>query len=187
VQTFIALGSQAEGEDLQDPIPEQLLESNSTAYSHAKTRLSKNLFEIAEGSGTRVLWARVFSVYGPGDHGDSLISMCISEFHQNRLNVINYPELAWSFLYISDFVSAIEVLLSQSEIKGVVNIANPRMERVGSVNDCLSQIKPSIEKAVPTLAKADYPPKPLLPVVEKLTKAGWIPKISLRDGIEKTL
>jgi nucleoside-diphosphate-sugar epimerase len=187
VQTFIALGSQAEGDQSQEPIPEQVLESNSTAYSKAKTTLSKNLFDIAEDSSTRVLWARVFSVYGPGDHEDSVVSTCISAFHKNRLNTINYPDLDWSFLYVSDFVSAIDTLLSQPDLKGVVNVANSHMEKLGSLNDYLSQIKPSIQGEVSSLAKAESPSQPLIPVVEKLENAGWFPKISLKEGIEKTL
>jgi len=187
IPIFISLGSQAEGEDLSSPIEEGILESNSTAYSHAKTTLSRNLFEIAHGSGTRVLWARVFSVYGPGDHQDSLVSTCVSAFFENRLNSINNPELEWSFLYISDFINAIDSLLSQSDLEGVVNIANPKMEKLIQIHNCLLEINPTLARLPEALQQLNNQNRPLIPKVEKIMLTGWKPQVSFSDGIKKTI
>lgn len=187
VPTFIALGSQAEGDGLLEPIKEDVLDSNSTPYSHAKTVLSKSLFEISKGTSTKVLWARVFSVFGPGDHPDSLVSKCVSAFQENKLYPIRFPELEWSYLYTSDFVSAIDTLLTNNLVQGVVNVANPSMERLENLTKCFLRINPRLVCQGPVLQEESETPTTLKPVVEKLQNAGWKPKFKLQEAIEDIL
>lgn len=186
IPTFIALGSQAEAEGLLEPVPESVIFSGRTAYAQAKSNLSTLLLRKAEDTSTRLVWARVFSVYGPGDHDDSLVSLCISYFKRNSMYRIRHPELLWSFLYITDFAKAIETLLLNSEINGVVNVANPNLCKLEEINKILFRV--NHELMLETQDEENYmSPQPLVPILGKLSDAGWKPTTSLRQGILRIL
>jgi nucleoside-diphosphate-sugar epimerase len=186
VPIYIALGSQAEAEPSSDEVQEELLNSDSSEYSRAKSQLAELILSYPRSPRTRVVWARVFSVFGPGDHTDSLTNLSVKAFLENKLIDIHQPELEWSFLYVTDFVTAIQAIIESSDISGVVNIANPNMERIGNVTDYLKQFNPDLKgpSVREEISLQEANSKWHVPIVNKLNKAGWKPMVGLRDGLK---
>ena len=91
-----------------------------------------------------------------------------------------------SFCYISDIVKEIELITSGSNGKNeIFNIGN-------SVETTINQLISELEKIhgkkiSPVYTKFDNPgTKRRVPDLSKIKKLGYLPKISLHDGLEKT-
>lgn len=179
VSTFVAFGSQAESVPSRNPIKEVFYDMGDTAYGIAKSKLSFLLGELFKDSSTRFIWARVFSVYGPYDHPDTLFSQLSSEIDQYYDMRIEKPNTLWSFLFETDFSEAICLILSNPELRGVINIANPQLVKVIDVVDAWRH-----GNGLKTFRPQDVSEPSFFAETNNLLKAGWIPRVSLEEGIK---
>lgn len=179
VSTFVAFGSQAESVPSRNPIKEVFYDMGDTAYGIVKSQLSFLLGQLFEDSSTRFIWARVFSVYGPDDHPDTLFSKLNSAFDQHCDMKIDKPNTLWSFLFEADFSEAICLILNNPELRGVINIANPQLVRIIDVVDAWRH-----GNGVKTYNPEDVSEPSFFAVTNNLLKAGWSPKVSLEEGIK---
>jgi len=182
VQTFVCFGSQAESEKSIQKITEDTFNSGKTAYGRVKTQLYTNLDSIFKESKCRFIWARVFSVYGPSDTSDSLLmQLHQSEARGIELSIDN-PKTLWSFLYEDDFAEAVEKILHNPEIKGIVNIGNPILVEIQSIVNAWREALPNTSMQTEN-EMADYG---YFPELQKLNSIGWTSTFSLEEGIRKT-
>jgi nucleoside-diphosphate-sugar epimerase len=182
INTFIALGSQAESIESASLITEEISRSGTSPYGKAKSKLCSELSSIFEDSYTRFIWARVFSVYGPSDKSDSiLMELHKSELEGVKLNV-NNPNTLWSFLYEDDFADAVKRILESVNVSGVINIANPQLVEIQRIVDTwLGSSHNSSEGNENNTVKQGF-----FPMVGKLMSLGWAPEVSLEEGIQRT-
>lgn len=179
---FICFGSQAEAKESTEPIFEEFYDSGTSAYGNAKTKLYKHLAFLFENSDCRFIWARVFSVYGPSDFSDSLLTRLFeSQVSGNKLAILN-PSTLWSFLYQDDFASAIEQILNNPTVASIVNIGNPKFHEIREIVAMCqgSTLGDSVEN------KASSTNLGFFPDLTKLIAIGWTPTITLEEGIERT-
>jgi nucleoside-diphosphate-sugar epimerase len=177
---FIALGSQAESAQSKTPIPEHYLSSGADWYGKTKSLLCSKLTEVFEGSQTSFIWARIFSVYGPGVNKESLIPQLLRAANKGNQFLINDPMKLWSFLYISDFVAAIQVLLKISDPTTVVNVAHPELISIRQICENLPNHH-VVYSRNDLQSDSGY-----FPIVSKLRMLGWHPKISIALGCKLT-
>jgi len=173
---FIALGSQAESAQSKTSIPERYLNSGTDWYGKTKSLLCSKLTEIFEGSQTSFIWARVFSVYGPGADKESLIPELLRASDEGNQFLIKDPMKLWSFLYISDFAAAIQALLKISEPTTVVNVAHPDLITIKQICENLPS-NHVVYSRTDLQSETGY-----FPIVSKLKMLGWHPKISIALG-----
>lgn len=177
-ETFIVFGSQAEANPSDNLIKEEILRECDSIYGQTKSNLSLKLHSAFEGKSTRLVWARIFSVYGPKDHEDSLVSIAIEHARRNKALTINAPTRIWSFLYISDFVKAIESIICNIGIESVVNIGNPNLFKLQDLAEMISGEFRFSQDAMDS--------KSYIPELSKLGNIGWGPKVALQTGINIT-
>lgn len=135
---FLFSGSQAEY-----GIADGLMREDSpchpvSEYGKDKLEVCRRVGERAAELGITYLHARIFSVYGPGDHPWSLVSSCVDTFLKGGHMEFGACTQLWNYLYIKDAVRAITGLLLAKSPSGVYNVAGndtrPLREFIGEIH-----------------------------------------------------
>ena len=135
---FLFSGSQAEY-----GITDGLMREDSpchpvSEYGKDKLEVCRRAGERAAELGITYLHARIFSVYGPGDHPWSLVSSCVDTFLKGGHMEFGACTQLWNYLYIKDAVRAITGLLLAKSPSGVYNVAGndtrPLREFIGEIH-----------------------------------------------------
>jgi nucleoside-diphosphate-sugar epimerase len=177
VSTFIVFGSQAETSKTAKLVPEEAVQNPASAYGATKIKLHRKLHEIFQGSDTRFIWARVFSIFGPSEIGETLIPNLLRAGSTGEPLQLKNPSLPWSYLYVEDFIAAIRKLIETKAISGVVNIGNNELVTIESI----CKLVPKglyISTNQSTMIQEGY-----FPVIAKLQNAGWRPEHSLEESL----
>lgn len=135
---FLFSGSQAEY-----GIADGLMREDSpchpvSEYGKDKLEVCRRAGERAAELGITYLHARIFSVYGLGDHPWSLVSSCVDTFLKGGHMEFGACTQLWNYLYIKDAVRAITGLLLAKSPSGVYNVAGndtrPLREFIGEIH-----------------------------------------------------
>lgn len=111
--TFLFSGSQAEygAGDLHAPQPVSL---------YGKAKYAFGQWGKAQSGVPRFLHLRIYSVYGPGDHPQSLVSTAIDTFIRGGVFTAGPCTQLWNYMYIDDCARAICTVLESERSKGYV-------------------------------------------------------------------
>ena len=181
VGTFVTFGSQAEGKEGSELIPEQPISGALSAYGKAKNLLLEELLDLFKDSKTRFLWLRIFSIYGPNDNPNTLIPQLVACKSSEQPMKITHGNRQWSYLFVDDFVAAVQNIIESKNIQGIVNIGNP-------VNVSIKQICEAIPEALFFLENEDFDENAgFFPDLEKLLSTGWKTQYSLTEGVKITV
>ena len=196
---FLFAGSQAEyGGAALDPEGLQREDARcmpKSEYGKAKlffgqlgSRWVRARNEEEEGE-LRFLHLRFFSVYGPGDHGTSLISTCLRNFQEDSPMELGPCSQDWDYMYIADAVEAMTALLLSETAEGIYNVASgdirPLRSYVEELRELMGSKSPLCFGARGDNAEGAVS---LRPSVERLRKAcGFAPRYSFREGIWQML
>ena len=185
---FIGMGSQAEVGPHSHPITENEPDTPLTAYGEAKVELRQHLSSLFANSHVRFVWGRVFSIYGPLDSSSGMLPMLIRSLQAGKAFNATKGDQTWSYLYASDFASAVLRVINGSHFKNVVNIGNPEGVQISdvmrSVADYMSRrgmINFGTVEMSPTHSQH------LIPVTSQLTSDKWRSEMDIRHGIASTV
>lgn len=180
IDTFLAMGTQAEFLASESLIPELPSRKSSDFYGTVKRNLHNELEILFDGSATRFVWARVFSVYGPNDRSDSLVNGIVNAVKRNAIFYLNNPDTRWSFLFEEDLASAFSTIINNGSIDGIVNVGNPKLVRLGDIGNLIGY--PLTDSNNSQIDSNDG----FYPITEKLDSIGWRPEFSFKKGFETT-
>ncbi len=117
---FLFAGSQAEyGVTLErvregsmpgGPVPETAECRPISLYGQYKLRVLREGGALAEDLGMEYCHMRIFSVYGPGDHGTSLVSSCVRAAAAGETAELGPCAQQWNFLHVRDCAAVIAAL-----------------------------------------------------------------------------
>ncbi|MCD8081933.1 MAG: NAD(P)-dependent oxidoreductase [Clostridiales bacterium] len=185
---FLFTGSQAEYGICHERICEDREPNPVSEYGKAKAEFGRQAEPLCRSLGLEYVHARIFSVYGPGDHPWTLVNSCLRTFREGGVMELGPCTQFWNFLYIDDAARALSALLTEGR-PGVYNIAGEdtrplksfveEMYRFcGSKGSYVYGIRPQNAEGA-----AD-----LMPDIEKLCReTGWRPKWSFAEGLAETL
>ena len=195
---FLFSGSQAEYGIHTGPLSEETECSPLSEYGKAKLDFLKQAKEKTDQwhqtgiSCMEYIHARIFSVYGPGDHPWSLVESCLRAFGRGEYISLGECTQMWNFLYLEDCVRALMLLMEQEKesVSGIYNVAAPERE-TKPLREYIRQMyetmgyhgsysygrrRPNAEG----LAN-------LIPDIKKLEKEiGFAPLVSFPEGVKKT-
>lgn len=120
---FLFSGSQAEYGIMEGVMSEDSPCRPVSEYGKDKLEVCRRAGERAGELGITYLHARIFSVYGPGDHPWSLVSSCVETFLKGGHMEFGACTQQWNYLYIKDAARAIAGLLLANSPSGVYNVA----------------------------------------------------------------
>lgn len=188
VKVFIALGSQAEIGPHTHPVDEVEQDNPITSYAESKVRLRRELSSVFADSKVRFVWARPFSIYGPLDDGSAMLPTLIRTLQSGNRFDATTGDQTWSYLYASDFASAIHRIVESPDFSGTVNVGNPIGLKIRDVIELAAQNmgrRELVNFGAVEIALAQ--PQYLVPVTSQLTNAGWRPEILIDVGIGNTV
>jgi UDP-glucose 4-epimerase len=188
VETFIAFGSQAESGPHSHAITENEKDNPVTMYGEAKVELRQRLSSLFVNADTRFVWGRVFSIYGPLDIGSGMLPTLIRNLQDGRVFNATKGDQSWSYLYASDFASAVLRLIRSPQYEYVVNIGNPEPVQIGNVIRAVAHYMNRSELVNFGAVEVDATQsQSLVPITSQLTKKMWSPQITMIDGIRRTV
>ena len=188
---FLFSGSQAEYGIHRHMMSESSNCSPVSEYGKAKLEFGRQAIAELKGADMDFIHARIFSVYGPGDHPWSLVNTALSTFLSGGHMELGECTQRWNFLYIEDMAEAVVSLALGLAPKqsGVYNIAgnDTRILRefVEEMYDLCGKRGSYSYGVRPPNAEG---PASLIPDIKKIEEAaGWKPKVSFADGIRSML
>ncbi len=164
VRRFVFLGSQAE-----DSFGE---------YSEAKRAVRRIVTEL----NLNFVWAKLFSVYGPGDHTDTLISKVITKLLRNEPIRLTKCETIWDYLYVEDVVKALQTV-ALSELHGIVSVG--KGEGI-VIRDVVEYLRNIINPRAKIIFEGEDAIQYKVADTRRLNTV-WKPEISLTEGLERTV
>lgn len=187
--TFIGVGSQAEYGRYEGAIDEDQPTRPDTLYGAAKLATLTILEQVAHQHGLRFAWLRVFSLYGPGDTEDTLLSVLINNLLSKRRPILTSCEQRWDYLFVDDAADAFVTVGRTARAAGVLNLgsgtAPPLCDTVSKVRDL---IDPSLPLGFGEFATATRPGHCCHPLVGRLQAVtGWSATTPLLAGLNRTV
>ena len=171
---WIGVGSQAELS-----LPDSPYGCNKLLACHATEKWARqNKISFA--------WARLYSVYGPGETNNSFLSYVIRELLSNRDVALTDQNIPWDFLYVDDATRAIAMLAFEFSASGVFDIASDEMIYT---QDAAVIIKNKINKNV-ALKIGSKPRREIeickIPRADTslMSALGWKPLVSFDKGTD---
>ena len=140
--------------------------------------------------GMDVRIARIHNTYGPMmrlDDGRVIPNFIGQALRGEPLTVYGDGSQTRSFCYVDDLIEGIWRLLTVDRVEGPVNLGNPDERRIA---DMAAIIQRLMGKDVGIVHKPLPPddPKVRCPDITKArTVLGWEPKVSLEDGLRRTI
>ena len=186
---FLFCGSQAEYGVRNTTMRETDELHPLSEYGKAKAKVGREAVMRAEALGITYIHTRVFSVYGPGDHPWSLVESCMRTFKEGGIMELGACTQLWNYLYITDAIRALILLLTGDAPAGVYNVAGedtrPLREYIETIHAlCGGQGTCHYGKRPPNAEGVTS----LEPDITKLKEiTGFHQMISFEEGIKKML
>ena len=186
---FLFCGSQAEYGIVDGIMGEEILCHPVSEYGKDKLEVCRRAGEEAKALGIDYIHARIFSVYGPGDHPWSLVSTCLNTFLKGGRMELGECTQQWNFLHVRDAARALTGLLLAKVPAGVYNVA-------GEDTRSLKSFVEQMHRLCGEKGTCEYGKRPpnaegvvsLVPDIRKLKEAaGFAQEISFEDGIREMI
>lgn len=183
-KAFLFAGSQAEYGIKDEIITEDMVCNPVTQYGKAKLEVLNNALTLINDLNMHYYHARIFSVYGYGDHEWTLVSTCIENLCNDKEVNLSSCEQFWNYIEVKDAVHQIISLLISSAESGVYNIASKDTRPLKSFVEEIYDICGKRGKMNFNCYQPAERPAELKPSIKKLENAiGEMQYCTFREGI----
>jgi len=163
-----------------------------SCYDEGKRCAETLFFDYHRQHQTDIRVIRIFNTYGPNMHPDDgrvISNFIIQALTHQDITVYGDGSQTRSFQYIDDLVSGMMKMMNNNEgFIGPVNLGNPVEFTIQELADItLKMIPESKSKIIFKELPSDDPTqrKPIIDLAKD--KLNWEPKVSLEEGLEKTI
>jgi UDP-glucose 4-epimerase len=189
VKIIVGAGSQAEYGPCEGPTSETTSPRPTTLYGITKLAAGQALLQMAAERGMRGVWARIYSLYGPGDEGPWLVPSMIRAFRSGRPPRVTGCEQMWEFLHVADAARAISSLLSCDNASGLYNVGSGSPVRLREVILKLRDlVAPGIS---PMFGALPYRSDQIMHLQADITRltatTNWRSQVPLEEGLAETV
>ena len=162
-----------------------------SCYDEGKRCAETLFFDYWREHQLEIKVARIFNTYGPRTHPNDgrVVSSFIVQALTNRdITVFGEGTQTRAFCYVDDLVDGfVRLMRSPPEVTGPVNLGNPGEFQIRELAELIIEMTGSRSQLVHRPLPEDDP-KQRRPNIELAKQAlGWEPKVSLRDGLMKTI
>ena len=185
---FVGAGSQAEYGRVEGKLSPDLPVSPENGYGVAKYTAGTLSAIYAEQLGLTHVWARILSVYGPGDNPFTMVSSTIQKLLRKEKPSLTKGEQLWDYLYCDDAAEAFYRMGRRSQ-NGVYcvgsGVAKPLREYI-------EQLRDAVDQALPLgLGERPYTENQVMclcaDIAALTADTGFVPKIPFSEGIARTV
>ncbi len=185
---WVGIGSQAEYGIKNRAIDETMTLEPVTTYGKAKVAAYWTAKGLCDYYGIKMLWSRVFSLYGPGDQNDNFIPYIVHKILQKQTPKLTKCEQKWDFLYIDDAAKLIFSLI-EIEAVGIYNIGYGKATKLKSVAEMIRKHMKSDIKL--NYGALEYNDQTIVHLEADMNKVynliKWKPMVKISDGIKLTI
>lgn len=186
---FIGSGSQAEYGRCTSIVSEQSEAIPDTEYGKAKLEAYQSLEEMASKNGIRLVWTRIFSVYGVHDDKKTLIMTALEKMMRNEAIKLTECIQQWDYIYVEDVAQIMYLLGITYKANGIYNIASgdsrPLKEFIVKMKEIVNS---KSELMFGAIAYGDNGYVNLEPSVERLKQdLNWKCQVEFSEGIRRVL
>ncbi len=190
-QTLVHAGSALEYGSIGGNLAEDSIPHPTTLYGRSKLAGTQMLLQCCQTYGVRGISARLFTVYGPGEHESRLSPTLIHSAKTTEPIHLTKGNQKRDFTYVEDVAEGLLRLgLVPTEFGQVVNLATGQLTSVQSfVETAASILKISSERlnfgVLPPLdGEMHHAP---VSIVKLVQFTQWMPKTTITQGIYKTI
>ena len=188
VEKFVHLGSQSELGVSNKTFQDDSEDNPSTEYAKTKVELKRQLLDFFKDSKTSLIWARVFSVYGPMEDSNAMIPSLMRSVLSGKSFPTSSGNQEWSYLYASDFSAATRLSVEKCQTFTAFNVGNPVSVQIKKVLEILARTMPNNDLIkIGGLEDSLTPPYNLQVNPNFLIDLNWTPLIDLETGLRRTL
>lgn len=158
-------------------------------FSWVKQSLADYYSLFCKENSIKLIWFRIFYVYGFGQRTGSLIPSLIASFKNGDTPKLNNPSAANDYVYIDDLVEAFVLAIKTSEVEGFLNIGSGITTPAYIIAGILENLVCNSETFFRKLEEETVN-KPTIPGFYADIRLGksalnWVPKWSISDGVEQ--
>lgn len=156
-------------------------------FSWAKQTMSDFSREACAESSIKLIWFRLFYIYGLGQRPGSLIPMLFNAFQNNRNPTINNPSSSNDYVYINDVIDAIILAINNPELEGIFNLGSGSTTPIYKISKIIENLVCKTNAFSKTLESeaVNYPATPgfYADIMAAKSILGWNPKWNIEKGI----
>lgn len=104
-------------------------------FGQAKESIHRMLRTDCAEARVGLTWLRLFYVYGPGQRRESLIPSILHQLASGDSPVVEQPDAAKDFVFVSDVADAFERAVRSTSVHDVIDLGFGRLRRVQEVVD----------------------------------------------------
>ena len=187
--TFVGAGSQAEYGRVEGVLRPDTPTKPETGYGIGKLCAGLMTREVAHGQGTRHVWVRVLSVFGPCDGEQSMVMSTVRALKNGTIPKLTKGEQMWDYVYSADAASAFR-LLGERGVDGKTYVLGGGKAR--ALSDYICEIRDAVSpNAALIFGEIPYAKKQIMHLeadISALTEdTGWRPQYSFREGLDELL
>ncbi|MCM8769828.1 MAG: NAD(P)-dependent oxidoreductase [Candidatus Omnitrophica bacterium] len=157
-----------------------------TVYGLCKKATWEIIERLLSTSGCRLVWIRLFYLYGPGQPLTTLIPTAIKTLTKGNVFTCSHGHLIRDYLYVLDVAEAISRVL-ESRVQGVLNIGSGQGVKIRTVVQEIGHLLGYIDRVKFSPAPANEPFR-IVASLKKLRSAiNWTPRWSLKAGLVETI
>ena len=162
-----------------------------SCYDEGKRAAETLFFDYYRQYNQKIKVCRIFNTYGPNmaqNDGRVVSNFIVNALNQKKIIINGQGKQTRSFCYIDDLVTALIKLMNKnSKFNGPFNIGNPEEYNVRQLASIVLKLTKSKSKIHYSKMQLNDPKK-RKPDISKFSKNyKWKPKISLDDGLLKTI
>ncbi len=132
---------------------------------------------------------RIFNTYGPRmrlKDGRAVPNFISQALRDEDITIFGDGRQTRSFCYVSDLVDGV-IRLMLSDVNDPVNIGNPHELTIEEIARTIVRMTGSSSRVVHMPLPTDDPKVRKPDITRARTRLGWEPKVSLEDGLERTI
>ena len=189
IKRFVQIGSSDEYGNLPAPQNEEMREEPISSYSLGKVASTQMLQMLSRTENFPAVILRLFLVYGPNQNDNRFLPQII----KGCLLGGNFPasggEQFRDFCYVDDVSDGILKTLTNDSVNGeIINIAsgNPL-----AIREVIEMVQKNINLGIPNFGEIPYRKGENMFLYADVSKSrkllNWLPKVSIEDGILRTI
>jgi UDP-glucuronate decarboxylase len=162
-----------------------------SCYDEGKRCAETLFFDYHRQHNIDIKVARIFNTYGPRMHpndGRVVSNFIVQALKGENITIYGDGQQTRSFCYVDDLIEGfVRLMNSEPGITGPVNLGNPsEFTMLALAEKVLHQVGGQSKLVFQPLPADD--PRQRKPVIDLAKeKIGWMPKVSLDDGLTKTI
>jgi UDP-glucuronate decarboxylase len=162
-----------------------------SCYDEGKRCAETLFFDYFRQVKLEIKVARIFNTYGPRMHpndGRVVSNFIVQALRNEPITIYGDGSQTRSFCYVDDLIDGfLRFMQSPADFPGPVNLGNPAEFTIRELAEQVIALTGSRSQLVSRPLPADDPTQRQPDIALARTKLGWEPKVSLDEGLRKTI